>query len=129
MVAAAIRSVFEQPDETSASEQLRRVADGLSARFPMVSELLLEAEADLLVHFTFPEAHRRQIRSTNPLERLNKELKRRSAVVGIFPSRASVLRLVGMVLAEQDDVRVQNCPAPRGCLQRRCAHHTVWLST
>jgi transposase-like protein len=103
MVAAAIRSVFEQPDETSASEQLRRVADGLTARFPAVAELLTEAEADLLVHFTFPEAHRRQIRSTNPLERLNKELKRRTAVVGIFPTRASVLRLVGMVLAEQDD--------------------------
>ena len=61
------------------------------------------AEPDLLVHFTFPEAHRRQIRSTNPLERLNKEIKRRTAVVGIFPTRASVLRLVGMVLAEQDD--------------------------
>ncbi len=103
MVAAAIRSVFEQPDETSASEQLRRVSDGLSARFPAVAELLTDAEADLLVHFTFPEAHRRQIRSTNPLERLNKEVKRRTAVVGIFPSRASVLRLVGMVLAEQDD--------------------------
>ena len=103
MVAAAIRTVFEQPDEPSASEQLRRVADGLAPRFPAVAEMLLEAEADLLVHFTFPEAHRRQIRSTNPLERLNKEVKRRTAVVGIFPTRASVLRLVGMVLAEQDD--------------------------
>ena len=103
MVAAAVRSIFEQPDEPSASAQLRRVADGLHARFPAVAELLLEAEADLLVHFTFPEAHRRQIRSTNPLERLNKEVKRRTAVVGIFPTRASVLRLVGMVLAEQDD--------------------------
>jgi len=103
MLAAAIRSIFEQPDETSASEQLRRVADGLAVRFPAVADLLLEAEADLLVHFTFPEAHRRQIRSTNPLERLNKEIKRRTAVVGIFPTRASVLRLVGMVLAEQDD--------------------------
>ncbi len=103
MVAAAIRTVFEQPDEHSASEQLRRVADGLAPRFPAVADLLLEAEADLLVHFTFPEAHRRQIRSTNPLERLNKEIKRRTGVVGIFPTRASVLRLVGMVLAEQDD--------------------------
>jgi transposase-like protein len=74
MVAAAIRSIFEQPDEHSASEQLRRVADGLSARFPAVAELLTDAEADLLVHFTFPEAHRRQIRSTNPQERLNKEI-------------------------------------------------------
>jgi putative transposase len=103
MVAAAIRTVFEQPDEASAGEQLRRVADGLAGRFPAVAELLLEAETDLLVHLTFPEAHRRQIRSTNPLERLNKEIKRRTAVVGIFPNRASVLRLVGMVLAEQDD--------------------------
>jgi transposase-like protein len=103
MVAAAIRTVFEQPDEPSASEQLRRVADGLAARFPAVAELLLDAEADLLVHFTFPEAHRRQIRSTHPLERLNKEVQRRTAVVGIFPTRASALRLVGMVLAEQDD--------------------------
>ena len=103
MVAAAIRTIFEQPDEASASEQLRRVADGLHLRFPAVTELLAEAEADLLVHFTFPEAHRRQIRSTNPLERLNKEIKRRTAVVGIFPNRSAVLRLVGMVLAEQDD--------------------------
>jgi len=67
MVAAAVRTIFEQPDEASASEQLRRVADGLRTRFPAVAELLLDAEADLLVHFTFPEAHRRQIRSTNPL--------------------------------------------------------------
>ena len=103
MVAAAIRTVFEQPDEHSASEQLRRVADGLSARFPAVADLLLDAEADLLAHFAFPEAHRRQIRSTNPLERLHKEIKRRTAVVGIFPTRSSVLRLLGMVLAEQDD--------------------------
>jgi putative transposase len=103
MVASAIRSVFEQLDESSASAQLRRVADGLSARFPAVAELLSDAESDLLMHFTFPEAHRRQIRSTNPLERLNKEIKRRTAVVGIFPTRASLIRLVGMVLFEQDD--------------------------
>jgi putative transposase len=61
------------------------------------------AEPDLLAHFAFPETHRRQIRSTNPLERLNKEIKRRTDVVGIFPSRASVIRLVGMILAECDD--------------------------
>jgi len=103
MVASAIRSIFEQLDESSASAQLRRVADGLSARFPAVATLLTDAEPDLLVHFTFPEPHRRQIRSTNPLERLNKEIKRRTAVVGIFPTRASLIRLVGMVLFEQDD--------------------------
>jgi putative transposase len=66
MVAAAIRTIFEQPDEVSASEQLRRVADGLAGRFPAVATLLPEAETDLLAHFTFPAAHRRQIRSTNP---------------------------------------------------------------
>jgi transposase-like protein len=103
MVATVIRSVFEQPDEASARAQLRRVVDGLEGRFPAVARLLVEAEADLLVHFTFPETHRRQIRSTNPQERLNKEIKRRTGVVGIFPNRAAVIRLVGMVLAEQDD--------------------------
>jgi transposase-like protein len=103
MVAAVIRSVFEQPDEVSARAQLRRVVDGLRSRFPAVAELLTDAEADLLVHFTFPETHRKQIRSTNPQERLNKEIKRRTGVVGIFPTRASLLRLVGMILAEQDD--------------------------
>ena len=103
MVASAIRSIFEQPDEQAATEQLRRVADGLAARFPAVAALLTDAEPDLLVHFTFPEAHRTRIRSTNPQERLNKEIKRRTAVVGIFPTRASLIRLVGMVLFEQDD--------------------------
>ena len=103
MVASAIRSVFEQPDECSAREQSGRVIESIRPRFPAVADLLADAEADLLVHFTFPESHRRQIRSTNPLERLNKEIKRRTAVVGIFPNRAALLRLVGMVLAEQDD--------------------------
>ncbi len=103
MVATVIRSIFEQPDEVSARAQLRRVVDGLRERFPAVAELLSGAEADLLVHFTFPDSHRRQIRSTNPQERLNKEIKRRTAVVGIFPTRSSLIRLVGMVLAEQDD--------------------------
>lgn len=103
MVTSAIRSIFEQLDESAASGQLRRVADSLAARFPAVAELLTDAEPDLLVHFMFPEAHRRQLRSTNPLERLNKEIKRRTAVVGIFPTRASLIRLVGMVLCEQDD--------------------------
>ena len=103
MVARPSASVFEQPDEGAAREQLDGVIDGMARPFPKVAELLTDAEADLLVHFAFPETHRRQIRSTNPLERLNKEIKRRTGVVGIFPNRASVIRLVGMVLAEQDD--------------------------
>ncbi len=103
MVATFIRSIFEQIDEAAARAQLRRVVDGLGERFPAVAEMLVEAETDLLVHFTFPETHRRQIRSTNPLERLNREIKRRTTVVGIFPNRKSLIRLVGMVLVEQDD--------------------------
>jgi putative transposase len=103
MVASAIRAVFEQPDERSAREQLDRVIDGMPAGYAKVAELLADAEPDLLAHFAFPEAHRSRIRSTNPLERLNKEIKRRTAVVGIFPNRAAVIRLVGMILAEQDD--------------------------
>jgi hypothetical protein len=86
-----------------ARAQLDRVIDGLRPRFGPVAELLTHAEPDLLAHFDFPEPHRRQIRSTNPLERLNKEIKRRTAVVGIFTNRPSVIRLVGMILAEQDD--------------------------
>jgi putative transposase len=103
LVGSAIGSIFEQPDEVSARGQLRRVVDGLRPRFPKAADLLEAAEADLLAHFTFPAAHRRQIRSTNPHERLNKELRRRTDVVGIFPTRTSLLRLVGMLLAEQDD--------------------------
>ena len=85
MVASAIRSIFEQPDEASARAQLRRVADGLRPRFERVAELLEGAEDDLLAHFTFPAAHRRQIRSTNPQERLNKEIRRRTDVVRHLP--------------------------------------------
>jgi putative transposase len=103
MVASAIRLVFEQPDEAAARRQLDSVVDTVAPRFPAVAALLVEAEADLLAHYAFPEGHRRQIRSTNPLERLNREIKRRTGVVGIFATRASVIRLVGMILAEQDD--------------------------
>ena len=74
MVASAVRMVIEQPDGMSAREQLDRVIDSLRPRFPAVAELLTSAEAGLLAHFAFPEPHRRQIRSTNPLERLNKEI-------------------------------------------------------
>ena len=74
MVASAIRMVIEQPDGMSAREQLDRVIDSLRPRFPAVAELLISAEAGLLAHFTFPELHRARIRSTNPQERLNKEI-------------------------------------------------------
>lgn len=103
MVAATIRTVFAQPDAASAREQWRRVADNLRARFPRLAALLDEAEAEVLAYLAFPAAHWRQIWSNNPLERLNKEVKRRTDVVGIFPNAAAVVRLVGAVLAEQHD--------------------------
>ncbi len=103
MVASAIRSVFEQPDERSARAQLGRVIDAFrraSRPSPTCSRM---PRTTCSPTSPSPRRHRRQIRITNPLERLNKEIKRRTGVVGIFPNRASLIRLVGMVLAEQDD--------------------------
>jgi putative transposase len=103
MVAATIRTVFVQPDAASAHEQWRRVADGFRPRYGRLAELLDAAEADVLAYLAFPPEHWRQIWSNNPLERLNKEVKRRTDVVGIFPNPEAALRLVGAVLAEQHD--------------------------
>jgi putative transposase len=103
MVAATVRSIFQQADRAAAQAQLTHVIVTLNPRFPKVVDLLEEAEAEILSFYDFPAEHWRQIYSTNPLERLNKELKRRSAVVGIFPNRAAVLRLFGAILAEQND--------------------------
>jgi transposase-like protein len=103
MVAATVRTIFDQPDRVAAEAQVLQVVEALGERFPAVTHLLLEAEGEILTFYDFPLEHRRQIYSTNPLERLNKELKRRSAVVGIFPNRVAVLRLFGTLLAEQND--------------------------
>ncbi len=103
MVAAAIRTIFAAGDIEEARSQLRFVADGLSTRYPAVSELLLAAEEDVIAHMAFPPEHWPKISSTNPLERVNKEIKRRTDVVGLFPNRASALRLTGAVLLEQHD--------------------------
>jgi putative transposase len=103
MVASTIRTVFVQPDVAAAREQWRRVADGFRKTYPRLAALLDDTEADVLAYLAFPPEHWRQIWSNNPLERLNKEVKRRTDVVGIFPNQAAVLRLVGMVLAEQHD--------------------------
>jgi putative transposase len=103
MVAATIRTVFAQPDPTTAREQWCRVADGFRARHPRLADLLDDAEPDVLAYLAFPPEHWRQIWSNNPIERLNREVKRRTDVVGIFPNDAAVVRLVGAILAEQHD--------------------------
>jgi transposase-like protein len=102
-IAAIVRTIFAQPDHASAMVQLRKVADGLRPRFAQTATLLEDAAEDILAYRHLPLEHQRQLHSTNPLERLNKEIKRRSNVVGIFPNPAAVLRLVGAILLEQDD--------------------------
>lgn len=103
MVAAAVGQVFTQMDPTAAHLLWRQVADQLRSHFPRVAALLEEAEDDVLAYLTFPEDHRVKLHSTNGLERLNKEIKRRANVVGIFPNEASIRRLIGAILAEQND--------------------------
>ncbi len=103
MVAATIRTAFGQPTPEAARRQWREVADGVRARRPRLAVLLDDAEPDVLASLAFPAAPWRQIWSTNPLERLNKEVKRRTDVIGIFPNPAAALRLVGALLAEQHD--------------------------
>jgi putative transposase len=103
MVGATIRTVFAQPDARSAREQWRRVSDGFRPRFPRLAELMDEAEGDVLSYAVLPAEHWQKVWSNNPLERLNKEVKRRTEVVGIFPNEAAVVRLVGAVLSEQHD--------------------------
>lgn len=103
MVAGVIRTVFAQPDLGAAREQLGKAVDTLQDRYPRVADLLEKAADDVLAHLAFPSEHHRQIHSTNPLERLNKEIKRRTDVVGIFPNREAAVRLVGAILAEQND--------------------------
>lgn len=103
MVATLVRSIFEQPDAETTWAQHARVVEQLDDRFGDAAALLADAAHDVLAFTAFPKEHWRQIRSNNPQERLNKELRRRTDVVGIFPNRPAVIRLVGAVLAEQHD--------------------------
>ena len=103
MIAAAIRTAFTQETEKEAHTEFRTVADRLRLRFPRVSAVMDNAEHDVLAYMSFPKSHWSQIYSTNPIERLNLEVKRRSNVVQIFPNEDAIVRLVGALLLEQND--------------------------
>ena len=102
-VKALLHSIYDQPDAEAVHAQFDRVVDALAEKLPNVAEHLEEARADILAFTAFPKEIWRQIWSNNPNERLNREIRRRTDVVGIFPDRASIIRLVGAVLAEQHD--------------------------
>ena len=103
VVAAFIGTAFAQDDAGAAKTQWRQVADQLRQRVPKLAALMDEAETDVLAYMTFPAAHRPKLHSTNPIERLIGEIKRRTEVVGIFPNEDAITRLVGAILLEQND--------------------------
>ena len=110
VVAAFIGTAFAQDDADKARNQWRQVSDQLRPRVPKLAALMDEAETDVLAYMGFPAAHRTKLHSTNPIERLNGEIKRRTEVVGIFPNEAAIIRLVGAILLEQNDEwAVQRC--------------------
>ncbi|MGO4664544.1 transposase, partial [Terrabacter sp. 2TAF16] len=102
-VKALLHSVYDQPDSEAVNAQFDRVLEGLYEKLPAVAEHLELARADILAFTVFPKEIWRQIWSNNPNERLNREIRRRTDVVGIFPNREAIIRLVGAVLAEQHD--------------------------
>ncbi len=101
MVSSIIRTIFAQPSQEAAREQLRQVVQLLHPRFPKAMEILEQAEHEVLAYMAFPKEHWGQIHPTNPLERLNREIRRRSDVVGIFSNREAAVRLIGYILLEQ----------------------------
>ncbi len=110
LIAAFIDTAFAQPDVTSAKAQWRQVADQMRPKLPKLAAIMDEAEDDVLAYMTFPKAHWTKLHSTNGIERLNGEIKRRTEVVGIFPNEAAIKRLVGALLLEQNDEwAVQRC--------------------
>ena len=103
VVSAVVKTVFAEKDRDQAHARWREVADNLRDRFRDVAELMDTAEHDVLAYMSFDESLRTKLHSTNPLERINKEIKRRTNVVGIFPNRDAVIRLVGALMLEQND--------------------------
>ncbi|VIO78759.1 hypothetical protein CI1B_74310 [Bradyrhizobium ivorense] len=103
VVSAFIATAFAQDDAEAARAQWRRIADQLRPKLPKLAAFLDEAETDVLAYMSFPVAHRAKLHSTNPLERVNGEIKRRTEVVGIFPNEDAITRLLGAILLEQND--------------------------
>jgi len=103
VVSAFIGTAFAQDDAQAARAQWRQVADQLRPRVRKLAELMDEAETDVLAYMSFPASHRTKLHSTNPIERINGEIKRRTEVVGIFPNEAAITRLIGAILLEQND--------------------------
>ena len=103
VVSAFIATAFAQETAEAASQQWRSVADQMRPKLPKLAVLMDEAEPDVLAYMTFPKEHRVKLHSTNPIERLNGEIKRRTEVVGIFPNEAAITRLIGAILMEQSD--------------------------
>ena len=103
VASAFIATAFAQEDAEAATAQWRKVADQLRPKLPKLAAFMDDAETDVLAYMDFPAAHRTKLHSTNPLERLNGEVKRRTDVVGIFPNEAAITRLVGAILLEQND--------------------------
>lgn len=103
VVSAFIATAFAQPDAEAARKQWREVADQLRPKVPKLAAILDQAEEDVLAYMTFPAQHRAKLHSTNPIERLNGEIKRRTEVVGIFPNEDAITRLIGAILMEQND--------------------------
>ena len=129
VVLAMINTVFAQQTQEAAIAQWRSVADQLRTKFPRLSALMDDAETDVLAFMSFPKSHRVQIHSTNPLERLNAEIKRRTNVVGIFPNEAAITRLVGALLLEQNDEwQLQRRYLPLEGLQSLAENQTARLS-
>lgn len=110
VVSAFIATTFAQPDHGAARTQWRLVADQMQGKLPKLAALMGGAEEDVLADMTFPQQHRAKLLSTNPIERLNGEIKRRTDVVGIFPNEAAIRRLVGAILMEQTEE--WDCAAP-----------------
>jgi len=120
LIAAFARTIFAQPDGPSAHRQLGDVAEHLRTRFPKAAETLLAAEDDVLAYTAVPREHWSKVWSTNPLERLNREIARRTDVVGILPNPEALIRLAGSLLAEQHDewLTANQRYLPQGSLTR-----------